>query len=86
MIRRLRAVKSFFETSLMRKAGEIGKQVYHRAREFLKEGMTEIEFGGLLEAAAKSARGAVRFLHVKILIHESTLTCSSVFLNLASFL
>ena len=54
MIRRLRAVKSPFEISLMRKAGDIGRQVYHHARDVLKEGMTEIEFGGLLEATAKS--------------------------------
>jgi Xaa-Pro dipeptidase len=54
MIRRLRAVKSPFEIALMKKAGEIGKKVYHHAKNVLKEGMTEIEFGGLLEAAAKS--------------------------------
>jgi Xaa-Pro dipeptidase len=54
MIRRLRAVKSPFEIALMRKAGNIGKEVYHHAKDVLKEGMTEIEFGGLLEAAAKS--------------------------------
>jgi Xaa-Pro dipeptidase len=54
MIRRLRAVKSPFEIALMRKAGDIGKKVYHHAKDVLKEGMTEIEFGGLLEAAAKS--------------------------------
>jgi len=54
IIRRVRAVKSPFEIGLMRKAGEIGRQVYHRAREILKEGMTEIRFGGLLESEAKS--------------------------------
>jgi Xaa-Pro dipeptidase len=54
MIRRVRALKSPFEIGLMQKAGEIGKEVYHRAKTFLKEGMTEIEFGGLLESAAKS--------------------------------
>ena len=54
IIRRVRAVKSPFEIGLMRKAGEIGREVYHRAREILKEGMTEIEFGGLLESEAKS--------------------------------
>jgi Xaa-Pro dipeptidase len=53
MIRRLRAVKSPFEIALIRKAGDIGREVYRHAREVLKEGMTEIEFGGLLEAAAK---------------------------------
>jgi len=54
MIRRLRAVKSPFEIALMRKAGEIGEKVYHHAKHVLKQGMTEIEFGGLLEAEAKT--------------------------------
>lgn len=54
IIRRVRAVKSPFEIGLMRKAGEIGREVYHRARGIIKEGMTEIEFGGLLESEAKS--------------------------------
>ena len=53
VIKETRKIKSPFEIGLMRKAGEIGKKVYHEAREILKEGMTEIEFGGLLEAAAK---------------------------------
>ena len=37
----------------MRKAGEIGKKVYIEAKKILREGMTEIEFAGFLEAAAK---------------------------------
>lgn len=48
-----RKIKSLFEIDLMRKAGEIGMKVYQEAREVLKDGMTEIEFGGRLEAAAK---------------------------------
>ncbi|MCU0594968.1 MAG: Xaa-Pro peptidase family protein [Desulfobacterota bacterium] len=54
ILRDLRKVKSPFEIGLMRKAGDIGKRVYQEARTILKEGMTEIRFGGLLEAAAKS--------------------------------
>jgi Xaa-Pro dipeptidase len=54
ILRRARALKSPFEVGLMGKAGEIGRQVYHRGKAILKEGMTEIEFGGLLESAAKS--------------------------------
>ncbi|MBN2032585.1 MAG: aminopeptidase P family protein [Deltaproteobacteria bacterium] len=54
IIKRVRAVKSPFEITLMRKAGQIGQQVYGRGREFLKEGMTEIAFAGLLESEAKS--------------------------------
>jgi len=53
VIRDVRKIKSPFEIKLMRVAGDIGKKVYQEAREILKEGMTEIEFGGLLEAAAK---------------------------------
>ncbi|MCG6534582.1 MAG: Xaa-Pro peptidase family protein [Syntrophales bacterium LBB04] len=53
IIRDIRKIKSPFELGLMREAGEIGKKVYLKAREILKEGMTEIEFGGLLEAEAK---------------------------------
>jgi Xaa-Pro dipeptidase len=49
-----RKIKSPFEIDLMKVAGEIGKNVYLRGREILKEGMTEIQFGGLLEAAAKT--------------------------------
>ncbi len=53
MLREARKIKSPFEINLMRKAGEIGKKAYHEGRKVLKKGMTEIEFGGLLEAAAK---------------------------------
>ena len=48
-----RKIKSPFEIEFMKAAGGIGKKIYREAREILKEGMTEIEFGGLLEAAAK---------------------------------
>ncbi|HUL36679.1 MAG TPA: Xaa-Pro peptidase family protein [Thermodesulfobacteriota bacterium] len=53
ILREARKIKSRFEIDLMGKAGEIGKRAYQEARKILKEGMTEIEFGGLLEAAAK---------------------------------
>ena len=53
ILREARKIKSSFEINLMRMAGEIGQKVYHEAQKVLKEGMTEIEFGGLLEAAAK---------------------------------
>jgi len=53
IIRDLRKIKSPFEVDLMRKAGDIGKSVYQEAGKILREGMTEIEFGGLLEANAK---------------------------------
>ncbi len=53
ILREARRIKSSFEIDLMRKAGEIGKKVYHEGKKILKRGMAEIEFGGLLEAAAK---------------------------------
>ena len=53
ILRGLRKIKSPFEVGLMRKAGEIGQRVYREAGKVLRQGMTEIEFGGLLEAAAK---------------------------------
>jgi Xaa-Pro dipeptidase len=53
ILRDLRKIKSPFEVDLMRKAGDIAKRVYQEAGTILREGMTEIEFGGLLEAAAK---------------------------------
>jgi Xaa-Pro aminopeptidase len=53
VIRELRKIKSPFEIDLMRSAGEIGAKVYARGKAILREGMSEIEFGGLLEAEAK---------------------------------
>jgi Xaa-Pro aminopeptidase len=53
IIRDLRKIKSPFEIDLMRKAGDIAKKVYREAGNILREGMTEIEFAGLLEATAK---------------------------------
>ncbi len=70
ILRETRKIKSLFEVDLMRKAGEIGKKVYREAREILKEGMTEIEFGGLLEAAAKKY-GHEGLLRVRSLNYEA---------------
>lgn len=52
-IQEVRKIKSPFEIGLMRKAGQIGKAVYARGREILKEGMSEIEFAALMDAEAK---------------------------------
>ncbi len=65
-----RKIKSLFEIDLMRKAGGIGTKVYQEAKEILKEGMTEIEFGGLLEAAAKKY-GHEGLLRVRSLNYEA---------------
>lgn len=69
-IRDIRKIKSPFEIELMRVAGDIGKKVYQEAKRVLKEGMTEIEFGGLLEAAAKRY-GHEGLLRVRSLNYEA---------------
>jgi len=53
VIRNIRKIKSPFEINLMKTAGEIGAKVYQEGAKVLREGMTEIEFAGMLEAAAK---------------------------------
>jgi len=70
ILRETRKIKSLFEIDLMKKAGEIGRKVYREAKEILKEGMTEIELGGLLEAAAKKC-GHEGLLRVRSLNYEA---------------
>ena len=70
ILRETRKIKSAFEIDLIRKAGEIGRKVYQEARKILKEGMTEIEFGGLLEAAAKRY-GHEGLLRIRSLNYEA---------------
>ena len=70
LIRDVRKIKSAFEIDLMRGAGEIGKKVFHEGTRILREGMSEIEFAGLLEAAAKSY-GHEGLLRVRALNYEA---------------
>ena len=49
----VRKKKSPFEIRIMEKAAAIAKEVYGKIPEILKEGMREIELGGMLEAIAK---------------------------------
>jgi Xaa-Pro aminopeptidase len=70
ILRDVRKIKTPFEIDLMRAAGEIGRKVYLEAREILEEGMTEIQFGGLLEAAAKR-HGHEGLLRVRSLNYEA---------------
>ena len=70
MLRDIRKIKSPFEIGLMNVSGEIGRKVYQEARTILKEGMTEIEFGGLLEAVAKKY-GHEGLLRVRSLNYEA---------------
>jgi Xaa-Pro aminopeptidase len=70
ILRETRKIKSPFELDLMRVAGKIGKKVYQEARKILRKGMTEIEFGGLLEAVAKK-HGHEGLLRVRSLNYEA---------------
>ena len=70
IFRETRKIKSSFEVDLMRVAGKIGKKVYQEARKILKQGMTEIQFGGLLEAVAKK-HGHEGLLRVRSLNYEA---------------
>jgi Xaa-Pro dipeptidase len=70
LIRDLRRIKSPFEIELMRAAGEIGRKTFQKGREILREGMTEIEFGGRLEAVAKGY-GHEGLLRVRSLNYEA---------------
>jgi len=66
----IRKVKSPYEIGLMEKAAEISKKVYEKIPELLKEGMTEIELGGILEAYAKTL-GHEGLLRVRSLNYEA---------------
>jgi Xaa-Pro aminopeptidase len=70
ILREARKIKSPFEIDLMREAGKIGRKVYREAKKILKAGMTEIEFGGLLEAVAKR-HGHEGLLRVRSLNYEA---------------
>jgi Xaa-Pro aminopeptidase len=70
ILRETRQIKSVFEIDLMKTAGKIGKRVYQEAKKILKKGMTEIEFGGLLEAVAKR-HGHEGLLRVRSLNYEA---------------
>jgi len=70
ILRDARKIKSPLEINLMRVAGEIGLKVFEKGKEILKEGMTEIQFGGLLEAAAKQY-GHEGILRVRSLNYEA---------------
>jgi Xaa-Pro aminopeptidase len=70
LTKELRKRKSPFEIALMEKAAEIGRKVYARVPEFLREGVTEIEVGGQMEAYAKSL-GHEGLLRVRSLNYEA---------------
>jgi len=49
----LRSIKSDYEIKLMKKAANVAERVYIEAMNFLKEGITEIEFGAAMFAIAQ---------------------------------
>ncbi|MBM3302074.1 MAG: aminopeptidase P family protein, partial [Deltaproteobacteria bacterium] len=49
-IREIRMIKSPYEVELIREAGRLNDSMFGQAREILKEGMTEVELSGSLEA------------------------------------
>ncbi len=66
----VRKIKSPFEIRIIERAASIQKKVYGKVPEFLKEGMTEIELGGMLEAYAKTL-GHEGLLRVRSLNYEA---------------
>ncbi len=70
LTRELRKFKSPFEIGLMEKAASISKKVYEMVPGLLREGIREIELGGLLEAHAK-ALGHEGLLRVRSLNYEA---------------
>jgi len=70
VIKDVRKIKSRYEISLMKVAGDIGMKVYHEGKKLLKEGMTEVEFGGLLEVAAKR-HGHEGLIRVRAMNYEA---------------
>jgi Xaa-Pro aminopeptidase len=53
LIRHVRAVKSTYEIDILSKAAAFSDRVAESVKEFLREGITEIEFAGLVEARAR---------------------------------
>ncbi len=53
IIREIRSIKSNFELKLMKKAASIAEKVYIEALNYLKEGITEIEFGSIMFSLAQ---------------------------------
>jgi Xaa-Pro dipeptidase len=70
LTKELRKFKSPFEIQIMEKAAVISRKVYGKVPELLREGITEIEVGGLLEAYAKSL-GHEGLLRVRSLNYEA---------------
>lgn len=62
ILREIRMIKSAYEIEQIKKSGEISDKVFLKAREILKEGLTELEIASELEAVGRKAGhpGALR--------------------------
>jgi len=70
LTKQVRKVKSPFEIGIIEKAADIAKKVYEKVPELLKEKITEIELGGMMEAYAKTL-GHEGLLRVRSLNYEA---------------
>ena len=63
LIRAVRAIKSAYELKAMRRAARIGEKTVQAMFDYLREGITEIELAGKLEAVARALghQGAVKY-------------------------
>ena len=50
LIREIRMIKSDYELEIIRRAGRMNDSLFSQVGEIIKEGMSEVEFAGLLEA------------------------------------
>jgi Xaa-Pro dipeptidase len=50
LIREIRMIKSDYELEIIRRAGRMNDSLFSKVGEIIKEGMSEVEFAGLLEA------------------------------------
>lgn len=55
LVRTVRAVKSPYEIGILRKGARVWDEMFRRAREALREGMTEVELAAEVEAAGRRA-------------------------------
>jgi Xaa-Pro dipeptidase len=69
MIRDVRLIKSGFEIDQIRKSGLIVSRVFRKAKDVIKEGMTEVEIGAFLELEGRLA-GHQGFLRMRGLNQE----------------
>jgi Xaa-Pro dipeptidase len=69
MIRDVRLIKSPFEIDQVRKSGQIISRVFRKAKDVIKEGMTEVELGAFLELEGRLA-GHQGFLRMRGLNQE----------------